>query len=174
MKTQKLTPKDKKTIVARVNAGEQQTNLAHEYAVSQGLISRIMKQSKLQDEKAKRNASIAKSLTNASRKTPTQLQNRFRMIHIELKKKNDELQQRQLHANSLQRSIETESAKPDSLRNEDSIITKKKQLTWCQDVKQIYLEMARLHQEAAAITQIFAKRNIRIPVIEDSILQGIM
>ena len=173
MKTQKLTFKDKKDIVIRVAAGEKQADVALDFGVTQGYLSKIVKQSRAVAEKLKRNASISKALIDASRKTPIQLQNRYRQIHIELKKKEHELQQRHLHANSLQRSIETESAKPDSIRNEDSIITLKKQLTWCQDTRHIMLEMARLYREGSAILQTFVKRNIRIPVI-DSLPQGII
>ena len=43
MKTQKLTPKDKKTIAVRVAAGEKQTDLVKEYGVSPALISRVVK-----------------------------------------------------------------------------------------------------------------------------------
>ena len=45
MKTQKITPEDRKQIIARVRAGEKQTDLASEYDVSKGYISQIVKAS---------------------------------------------------------------------------------------------------------------------------------
>ena len=42
-------------------------------------------------------------------------------------------------------------------------LLKKKRLTWCQDTSQTGYEMARLYQEASAILQTFAKRNVRVP-----------
>ena len=46
MDKQKITQKDRKNIVARVLAGEKQKDLAAEYGVSKGYLSKIVKQAK--------------------------------------------------------------------------------------------------------------------------------
>ena len=173
MKTQKLTPKQKGEIAARVAAGERQTDLKSEYKVSHALISRIVKQSKDESVKKKYGAPAVKSVARVSSKTADQLRNRYRQLHMELLRHNDELQQRLLEADSLQRSIEVESKKDGSVRDESWILAQKKRLTWCQDTSQTGYEMARLYQEASAILPMFAKRGAPIPV-GVSILNGLV
>lgn len=160
MNKQKITQKDRKNIVARVNAGEKQKDLAVEYGVSKGYLSKIVKQSK---ERELSDVSVPQQM-NMSRFTTDQLKNRYRTIHIELLRHNEELQQRYLEADALQHSIETESAKAAVLRDEGWILAQKKRLTWCQDTTRISYEMARLYQEASAILQTFAKRDVPVPV----------
>ena len=99
-----------------------------------------------------------------SDKTTEQLQNRYRVIHMELLRHNSELQQRLLEADALQQSIEAESKKPDEIQDEGWIMAQKKRLTWCQDTTRITYEMARLYQEVSAILQTFAKRDVPVPV----------
>lgn len=173
MKTQKLTPKDKKDIAARVAAGERQTDLVKEYGVSPALISRVVKQSR--NVKQKSDTPVSISRVDVSGKTTEQLQNRYRTIHIELLRHNEEVQQRFREADGLQQSIEAESAKPDHLRDEGWILAQKKRLTWCQDTTRIAYEMARLYQEASAILQTFAKREVPVPVgvsIQNGLIPG--
>lgn len=162
MKTQKLTPKDKKDIVARVAAGERQTDLVKEYGVSPALVSRVVKQSRAVKQKS--DVSVSMSHIDLSDKTTEQLQNRYRHIHVELLRHNEELQLRLREADGLQQSIEAESAKSDGVRDEAWILAQKKRLTWCQDTKRISYEMSRLYQEASAILQTFAKRDVPVPV----------
>ena len=162
MKTQKLTPKDKKEIAARVAAGEKQTDLVKEYGVSPALISRVVKQSRAIKQKSDVPVSI--SHVDVSGKTTEQLQNRYRHIHIELLRHNDELKQRLLEADALQQSIEAESEKDEGVRDEGWILAQKQRLTWCQDTTRTAYEMARLYQEASAILQTFAKRDVPVPV----------
>lgn len=164
MKTQKLTPKDKKDIAARVAAGEKQADLVKEYGVSPALISRVVKQSRAGAVKQKSDAPVSRSHVDVSGKTTEQLQNRYRTIHVELLRYNSELQQRLLEADALQQSIEAESAKADGVRDEGWILAQKKRLVWCQDTTRIAYEMARLYQEASAILQTFAKRDVPVPV----------
>ena len=171
MKTQKLTPKDKKEIVARVAAGEKQGDLVKEYDVSPALISRVVKQGGSVKEKS--DALVSRVTANVSSSTSDQLRNRYRQLHMELLRHNDELQQRLLEADSLQRSIEVESQKDGSVRDESWILAQKKRLTWCQDTSQTGYEMARLYQEGSAILQTFAKRNVPVPV-GVSILNGLV
>ena len=173
MKTQKLSPKVKKKIAVRVAAGEKQGDLALEYRVSDALISRIVKQSRERAETSKPDVSIPKSLAFLSGKTTEQLENRYRAIHMELLRHNSELQQRLLEADGLQQSIELESQKDESVRDEGWILAQKKRLTWCQDTTRIAYEMARLYQEASAILQTFAKRDLPVPV-GVSILNGLL
>lgn len=161
MKTQKLSPKQKKEIGLRVAAGEKQTDLALEYGVSDALISRVVKQSRTVKQKS--DAPVSRSPVDLSDKTPDQLRNRYRTIHIELLQYNDELQQGLLDVGALQRSIEKESAKAEDVRDEAWIMAQKQRLTWCQDTTRIAYEMARLYQEASAILQTFAKKGILIP-----------
>ena len=162
MKTQKLTPKDKKDIAARVAAGEKQADLVKEYGVSPALVSRVVKQSRAVTQKSDVPVSI--SHVDLSGKTPDQLRNRYRQIHMELLRHNEEVGLRFSEAGGLQQSIEAESAKPDHLRDEGWILAQRQRLTWCQDTTQIAYEMARLYQEASAILQTFAKRDVPVPV----------
>ena len=162
MKTQKLTPKQKKEVAARVDAGERQTDLVKEYGVSPALISRIVKQSRAGKQKS--DVPVSRSPVDLSDKTADQLCNRYRQIHRELGGHNDELQQRLKEVDGLEQSIENESSKPDGVRDESWILAQKKRLTWCQDTSQTAYEMARLYQEASAILQVFAKKGISIPV----------
>lgn len=171
MKTQKLTPKQKKEVAARVDAGERQTDLVSEYGVSPALISRIVKQSRAGKQKS--DVPVSMSVVDLSNKTSEQLRNRYRHIHMELWRYHDDLQLRLSEAVGLQDSIEAESEKPDSVRDENWILAQKKRLTWCQDTTRIAYEMARLYQEASAILQMFAKRDVPIPVGE-SILKGLI
>ena len=162
MKTQKLTPKDKKEIAVRVAAGEKQGDLVKEYDVSPALISRVVKQSRAVKQKS--DALVSRVTANVSSSTSDQLCNRYRQVHMELLRYNEELQQRLLEADGLQRSIEVESQKDGSVRDESWILAQKKRLTWCQDTSQTGYEMARLYQEASAILQMFAKRGAPVPV----------
>ena len=162
MKTQKLTPKDKKEIAARVAAGEKQGDLVKEYDVSSSLISRVVKQGG--SVKEKYNAPFSRVTFNVSSQTADQLRNRYRHIHIELLRHNDELKQRLLEADALQQSIEAESEKDEGVRDEGWILAQKQRLTWCQDTTQTAYEMARLYQEVSAILQTFAKRGVPAPV----------
>ena len=164
MKTQKLTPKDKKDIAARVAAGEKQADLVKEYGVSPALISRVVKQSRAGDEKSKPDVSVSMSPVDLSDKTPDQLRNRYRQIHMELLRHYGEVRLRLSEAGGLKESIEAESAKPDHLRDEGWILAQKKRLTWCQDTSRTAYEMARLYQEVSAILQTFAKRDVPVPV----------
>ena len=161
MKTQKLTPKDKKEIAARAAAGERQTDLVNEYGVSPALISRVVKQSRAVKQKS--DVPVSRSHVDVSGKTTEQLQNRYRHIHIELLRHNSELQQRLLEADGLQQSIELESQKDESVRDEGWILAQRQRLTWCQDTTRTAYELARLYQEASAILQTFAKRDVPVP-----------
>lgn len=156
----KITPQDRKIAVKRVNDGEKQVDVARDFGITQGYLSKIVKQSKTNSTGFE---SFAKPV-DLSDKTPEQLQNRYRTIHIELLWHNGELQQRLAEADGLQQSIEMESAKPDGLRDEGWILAQKRRLTWCQDTTRISYEMARLYQEASSILQTFAKRDIPVPV----------
>ena len=94
---------------------------------------------------------------------------------MELQGYNDELQERYLEADALQQSIEAESAKADDVRDESWILAQKKRLVWCQDTTRISYEMARLYQEASAILQTFAKRDVPVPVgvsIQNGLIPG--
>ena len=172
MKTQKLTPKEKKTIAARVAAGEKQADLVIEYDVSPALISRVVKQSRDGYKKSRRNVPVSKAL-DLSDKTEEQLRNRYIQIHMELLRYNGELQQRLIEADGLQQSIEAESAKADDVRDEGWILAQKKRLTWCKDTTRMGYDMARLYQEASAILQAFAKRDVRVPY-SIAITKGLM
>ena len=173
MNKEKLTPKDKKEIVVRVAAGEKQAGVALDFGVTQGYLSKIVKQSRAGAEKLKPDALDSRVPVNVGGKTSDQLRNRYRQVHIELLRHNDELQQRLLEADGLQRSIEVGSQKDESVRDEGWLLAQKKRLTWCQDTSQTGYEMARLYQESSAILQTFAKRGAPIPV-GVSILNGLV
>ena len=173
MKTQKLTPKDKKTIAARVAAGERQAVMVKEYDVSSALISRIVKQSRVGAKKPKSDVPVSRSPIDLSGKTTEQLQNRYRHIHIEILRHNGEIEQRNLEADGLQQSIEAESQKDESVRDEGWILAQKTRLTWCQDTTRTAYELARLYQEASAILLAIGKRDVPVPV-GVSIRNGLM
>ena len=139
MKTQKLTPKDKKEIGVRVAAGEKQGDLVKEYGVSPALISRVVKQSRAGSKKSKPGVPISRAHIDLSGKTADQLRNRYRQIHMELLRHNNELQQRLLESDGLQHSIEMGSKKDDSVRDEGWILAQKKRLTWCQDTSRVFV-----------------------------------
>ena len=162
MKTQKLTPKDKKEIAVRVAAGERQTDLVREYDVSPALISRVVKQSRAVKQKSKPDVPVSRSPIDLSDKTEEHLRNRYRQIHLDLLQYNGEIQQRLAEVDGLQQSIELESKKDESVRDEGWILAQKKRLTWCQDTTRIVYDMARLHQEASAILHAFAKRGVTV------------
>ena len=160
MNKQKLTPQDRKSIVARVKSGEKQKDVARDFDITQGYLSKIIKQSKV---KATGLESAVK-LIDLSDKTTEQLQNRYRVIHIELLQYNDKLGLQLREVDGLQQSIKAESAKDDSVRDEGWILAQKKRLTWCRDTTRIGYDMARLYQEVPAILQAFAKRGVPVPV----------
>ena len=165
MKTQKLTPKDKKEIGVRVAAGEKQGDLVKEYGVSSSLISRVVKQSRAGSKKSKPGVPISRAHIDLSGKTSRSAAvTGIGQIHMELLRHNNELQQRLLESDGLQHSIEMGSKKDDSVRDEGWILAQKKRLTWCQDTSRVSYEMARLYQEASAILQTFAKRDVPVPV----------
>ena len=166
MRTQKLSPRDRKNIVARAKSGERQKDLASEYGVSEALISRVIKQSK-----ESKPDTLAPRQIDLSDKTADQLRNRYRQIHMELLRHNSEIQQRLAEADGLQHSIEVESKKDDGVRDEGWILAQKKRHTWCLDTSHTAYEMARLYQEASAILQVFAKKGIPIG---PSVLNGII
>lgn len=86
MKTQKLSPTDKKNIVTRVLAGERQVDMAKEFGVSEGLISRIVKQAKeVSDGEDK------PTRKDLSGKTSEQLRNRYTQCHRDIRALNEEL-----------------------------------------------------------------------------------
>ena len=163
MKMQKLTPKDKKEMVVRVAAGEKQAGVALDFGVTQGYLSKIVKQSRAVKETP--DAPVVRSVVNVSGKTADQLRNRYRQIHMELIEHNDELEQRFLEAKGLQRSIEVESKKDAGVRDEGWILSQKKRLTWCEDTTRIAYGMARLYQEGSAILQTLGKRGVPVPVV---------
>ena len=170
MRTQKLTPKDKKEIAARVNAGERQKILVEEYGVSPALISRIVKQSKTRVVEQSKDGAVkskpdvpASKAFDLSDRTEEQLKNRYIQIHLELLRYNGELQQRLMEADGLQQSIESESQKDESVRDESWILAQKKRLTWCQETSRLTYEMARLYQEVSAVLIEFARREKPVP-----------
>ena len=166
---EKLTSKDRKSIVARVKAGEKQVDVARDFGITQGYLSKIVKQSKINSTEIE---SFAKPV-DLSDKTADQLRNRYRQIHMELLRHNDELKQRLLEVDALQQSIEVESKKDDGVRDEGWIIAQKQRLTWCQDTTRTAYEMGNLYQESSEILQIFARRGVPVPV-GVSILNGLV
>ena len=142
--------------------GEKQADLVKEYGVSPALISRVVKQSRTVGQKS--DAPVSMPSVDLSDKTPDQLRNRYRQIHMELLRHNEDVGLRLSEADGLQQSIEAESKKDDDVRDEGWILAQRKRLTWCQDTTQIAYEMARLYQEASAILQTFAKQDVPVPV----------
>ena len=163
MKTQKLTPKDKKTIAARVAAGERQAVMVKEYDVSSALISRVVKQSKVGAKKPKPDVPVSRSHVDLSGKTTEQLQNRYREIHREMIRHNGEVQQRLAEVDGLQLSIEAESQKDESVRDDVWILAQRQRLTWCLDTATTGYALLGLYQESAAILHAFVKRGVTLP-----------
>ena len=73
----------------------------------------------------------------------------------------------------MQQSIEAESQKDESVRDEGWILAQKTRLTWCQDTTRTAYELARLYQEASAILLAIGKRDVPVPV-GVSIRNGLM
>ena len=156
---EKLASKDRKSIVARVKAGEKQVDVARDFGITQGYLSKIVKQSKKNSTEIE---SFAKPV-DLSDKTADQLRNRYRTIHVELLQYNGEIQQRLAEADNLHNSIELESQKDESVRDEVWILAQKRRLTLCQDTTRIAYEMSRCYQEASALLHTFAKRGVPVP-----------
>ena len=168
---EKLASKDRKSIVARVKSGEKQVDVARDFGITQGYLSKIVKQSKINSTEIE---SFAKPV-DLSDKTVDQLCNRYQQIHMELLRHNEELKQRLLEVDGLHYSIEAESQKEESVRDQVWILAQKKRLTWCQDTTETAYEMARLYQEASAILQTFAKRAVPVAVgmpIKNGLIPG--
>ena len=163
MKTQKLTSKDKKEIAARVAAGEKQGDLVKEYDVSPALISRVVKQSKVGAKKSKPDVPVSRSPVDLSDRTEEQLCNRYREIHREMIRHNGEVQQRLAEVDGLQLSIEAESQKDESVRDDVWILAQRRRLTWCLDTATTGYALLGLYQESVAILDAFVKRGVTLP-----------
>ena len=109
MKNQKLTPQDRKKIVARVNAGDQQKDVAEALGVSPSLVSRVVNQAKAKKEKAVKPK--PKPPPDFSDRTTEQLINRFRECHREILEQNHLLNVNDVEATAEARQISTLSAK---------------------------------------------------------------
>ena len=169
MNSQKITPKDRKKIVARVKSGEKQTDVARDYGITQGYLSKIVKQSK---EKASSDVSASVPQIDMSRFTTEQLRNRYRQVHLELLDYNEKLKRRNLDVDDLKQEIERESAKAEGVRDEGWILALRKRLTAYEDTTRTAYEMARLYKECSVILHTFAKRGEVAPV--STLLPGIV
>ena len=155
----KLTPKDRKSIVARVDAGEKQADVARDFDITQGYLSKIVKQSKINSTEIE---SSAKPV-DLSDRTEEQLCNRYREIHREMIRHNGEVQQRLAEVDGLQLSIEAESQKDESVRDDVWILAQRRRLTWCLDTATTGYALLGLYQESAAILHAFVKRGVTLP-----------
>ena len=157
-------------IVSRVRAGAVQKDLAAEYGVSEGLISRVVKQSAGAD-------GTAPSPADLSDRTSEQLHNRYAQASRELLECSHELYARGNEAGSLRRRIAEEGAKPELSRDPDWLVAQQKRLAWCEDTKRIGYEMARLHWELGSIVHALVKRGERIlwrDVAEKALTAGVV
>ena len=155
----KLTPKDRKSIVARVDAGEKQADVARDFDITQGYLSKIVKQSKINSTEIE---SSAKPV-DLSDRTEEQLCNRYREIHREMIRHNGEVQQRLAEVDGLQLSIEAESQKDESVRDDVWILAQRRRLTWCLDTATTGYALLGLYQESVAILDAFVKRGVTLP-----------
>ena len=155
----KLTPKDRKSIVARVDAGEKQADVARDFDITQGYLSKIVKQSKINSTEIE---SSAKPV-DLSDRTEEQLCNRYREIHREMIRHNGEVQQRLAEVDGLQLSIEAESQKDESVRDDVWILAQRRRLTWCLDTATTGYALLGLYQESVAILGAFVKRGVTLP-----------
>ena len=155
----KLTPKDRKSIVARVDAGEKQADVARDFDITQGYLSKIVKQSKINSTEIE---SSAKPV-DLSDRTEEQLCNRYREIHREMIRHNGEVQQRLAEVDGLQLSIEAESQKDESVRDDVWILAQRQRLTWCLDTATTVYALIGLYQESVAILHAFVKRGVTLP-----------
>ena len=155
----KLTPKDRKSIVARVDAGEKQADVARDFDITQGYLSKIVKQSKINSTEIE---SSAKPV-DLSDRTEEQLCNRYRQIHRDMIRHNGEVQQRLAEVDGLQLSIEAESQKDESVRDDVWILAQRRRLTWCLDTATTVYALIGLYQESVAILHAFVKRGVTLP-----------
>lgn len=172
MKTQKTTPKQRKEIAARAASGEKQVHLAKEFGVSEGLISRIVKQ-------AGGAAGVATPVQprDFSSRTTDQLQNRFRAAHEEIKRHYTELSDSAFEAKHLRRCIDSETEKLNGVEDEvyraaltETIRAYQKQLVYHTDTKRVCFALKVLYAEVSAILHELEKREDGdIPVIKFSL-----
>ena len=157
MKTQKLTPKDRKEIVRRVKSGEKQKVLVQEYGVSSSLISRVISQAKKLDD-----TPVFKPV-DLSNLTTSQLHNRYKDCHRQLMNLYDEVVVRTEEATVLRDRIKSEGAKPSAQRDNDWLQAQQRRLVWCEDHRALSFDMANLYQEIASVLHAIRKRKAPIP-----------
>ena len=160
MNNQKLTPKDRKVIVARVKTGELQKDLAVEYDVSEGLISRVVKRAKSQEPE---NTGV--SLKDMGSYSTEQLQNRRQACYQELRAIHDEIDGNLHQVADVQKLINEDTerlnaTKDDAYRKslQAGITAKRTQLMYLKDTKRQAFRLAVLHQELSAILHEISKR----------------
>ena len=154
----KLTPKDRKSIIVRVRQGEKQVDLAKEYGVSKGYISKIVNGSRKPTH-----AEPSKKPADFTAWNTEQLNNRFKQCHSELYKLNRDLVSREHEAEELRTRIMAESEKSTERRDADWLLAQQKRLAWCEDASNILFQMALLYQEISGILHVLSKRNLPIP-----------
>ena len=164
MKTQKLTPKMRKEIVARVAAGEKQKDLAAEFGVSAGLISRVMRQSKSSSRDPQQQRDL-------SDRTTEQLHNRWKECQREILEQSDQYRRNERACQSLQVQINNDTKLLESVSDagyrsalQAGIRAHKTQLTYLTDTQSIAFALAKLHQEVSAICFELGKRSDAIPI----------
>ena len=73
------------------------------------------------------------------------------------------LQQRLAEVDGLQLSIEAESQKDESVRDDVWILAQRQRLTWCLDTATTVYALIGLYQESVAILHAFVKRGVTLP-----------
>ena len=162
MKTQKITPKDRQLIVARVKAGEKQKDLADEFGVSAGLISRVVRQSRAANGKPEPKPTRFKDLSS---RTTEQLLNRYNQVWAELEKHNKELYANWGTAERTRERIKeytkTLNRASDSVQRaglEQTIMGLRSQLSYLEECQKRAASLSILHQEQASLLQELSKR----------------
>ena len=161
MAKQKLSPRDQKTIVARIAAGEKQVTLAREFGVNKSSISRLVKRSAKGTPKE---TPIFRDLSDTSEE---QLRNRFSECGREMLEIADELRRNARECQNLQVQIENATRRLKSGEDAEycaalraGITANRAQLTFLQNPQQIAFSYARLLREQSEIVYELGRRGV--------------
>lgn len=143
-------------IVARVRAGEKQVDLAREFGISKGYLSKIIKQSK-----PKGDAPAAETLKDFdySDTSNENLANRVYDIQREFREITDELQSRDDEIRSLRSRIKEETQKKQDFHDHEWLLSQQRRIAWLESTRRAGFKLALLHKEMSQIMHVLAKRN---------------
>ena len=168
MKQRRLTPADAKNIVARVNAGDKQQDIAADYGVNKSTISRIVKRHR---EKIASSETKIPAQRDYSEWTTENLLNRRRECYREISEIHSEVYNKKSALDRIREGIkadtkELENITDDGFRRavEIGITAKKAQLTELKGTKRLAFSLAVLHNELSGLLHALSKRDDWLPI----------